>query len=232
MALIIRIDVDRPYGRQPPLRHVLSWLSSELVFPQINKFGYLKELCIILNLFNKMNVKAYIFFRRCTLPSETVLGLIRDGGHEIGLHLENSRSLKSFLAEKKILEQHIGRPVFAVSKHGSGGAKYGLHHYAPYEPDKYIEWARQSGMRLFLGNLEDPSIRSPMHESGFHAYPSAFWLEPKWRNTKFFTIEWLISEAKYSDIVFLFHPENVLADPDLFQQLQRLLPLIDTKMLE
>ena len=39
MALIIRIDVDRPYGRQPVLRHVLSRLSSDLYFPQCSPSG-------------------------------------------------------------------------------------------------------------------------------------------------------------------------------------------------
>lgn len=232
MALIIRIDVDRPYGKQPLLRHALSRLSSDFAFPKIETLGYLRELKIILEMLNKEKTKAYIFFRRCTLPSKEILSLICQGEHEIGLHLEDSRSFNNFLNEKEILERHIGRSVFSVSKHGSGGAKYGFHHYAPYEPDKYIEWARQSGMRFFLGNMEDPSIRQPMHEPGFRVYPSAFWLEPAWRNTKLFTIDWLLSEAKSFDIVLLIHPENVLADPVLFQQFQLLLLSVDTKILE
>ena len=98
--------------------------------------------------------------------------------------------------------------------------KYGLHHYAPYEPDKYIRWARQSGMKLFLGNLEDPSLRPSEDEAGFRVYPSAFWLEPAWRDTRKFTIDWLLAQARVSDIVLLFHPENVLADPSLIEDLK------------
>jgi hypothetical protein len=223
MALIIRIDVDRPYGKEPFARHVLSRLSSDFYFPKTEAFGYLKELKTVLQTLNQRKVKAYIFFRRCTLPSKRILELISQGGHEIGLHLENSRSFESFVTEKKILERHIGKPVLAVSKHGSGGAKYGFHHYAPYEPDKYIEWAQQSGMKLFLGNLEDPTISPSIGQTGFRAYPAAFWLEPAWRNTERFTVDWLISQVKLTDMVLLIHPENILADPALWKDFNRLL---------
>src|SRR6185503_7292837 len=155
MALIIRIDVDRPYGKTPFLRHVLSRLGSDIYFPKVESFGYLSELEVVLQMLNEMKARAYVFFRRCTLPSGPILALIDAGGHEIGLHLENSRSFESFRQEKSILERHIGRPVVAVSKHGSGEAKYGFHHYAPYEPHNYTRWAQASGMKLFLGNLED-----------------------------------------------------------------------------
>jgi hypothetical protein len=232
MALIIRIDVDRPYGKEPFFRHILSRLGSDLYFPKMKAFGYLKELRIILQMLNESKAKAYIFFRRCTLPSKSILELISEGGHEIGLHLENSRSFESFVAEKKMLERHIGKPVLAVSKHGSGGAKYGFHHYAPYEPDKYVEWARHSGMKLFLGNLEDPSIRPSVDETGFRAYPSAFWLEPAWRNTETFTIDWLVSQANLIDIVLLIHPENVFADPAVLEEFKSLLLSLNTRILE
>lgn len=232
MALIIRIDVDRPYGKVPFFRHMLSRLGSDLYFPKMEAFGYLKELRIILQMLNERKARAYIFFRRCTLPSKSILELISAGGHEIGLHLENSRSFDSFVTEKKMLERHIGRSVVAVSKHGSGGAKYGFHHYAPYEPDKYVEWARQSGMKLFLGNLEDPTIRPSVDETGFRAYPSAFWLEPAWRNTETFTVDWLVSQANLIDLVLLIHPENVLAEPALSEHFKRLLLSLDTRILK
>lgn len=230
MALIIRIDVDRPYGRQPFLRHVLSRLSSDVYFPTIESFGYLRELGIILRMLNERRARAYVFFRRCTLPSQRILKLVDEGGHEIGLHLENSRSLATFVAEKKVLEAHIARSVTAVSKHGSGAAKYGRRHYAPYEPDKYIEWARRSGLKLFLGNLEDPSMRPSMDAIGFWAYPSAFWLEPAWRNTNVFTIDWLLSEARSRDVVLLIHPENVLSDSALTADFGHLVNSLDTKV--
>jgi hypothetical protein len=232
MALIIRIDVDRPYGKQPVLRHALSRLSSDLFFPRTGIFGYLKELGTCLRMLAERNVRAYIFFRRCTLPSKTILELIAEGRHEIGLHLENSRSFATFSTEKEALENHIGKPVLAVSKHGSGGAKYGFHHYAPYEPDKYVEWAKRSGIKVFLGNLEDPSVGPSVDDTGFIVYPSAFWLEPAWRDTRKFTIDWLISEARMRDIVLLIHPENVLADPGLTESFKHLLFSLDTRVFE
>src|SRR5215475_4756747 len=223
MALIVRIDVDRPYGKSPFLRHVLSRLGSDIYFPRIESFGYLRELKMILQLLNKAGARAYVFFRRCTLPTKSILALIDAGGHEIGLHLENSRSFEAFRDEKVMLERHIGRPVTAVSKHGSGKKKYGLHHYAPYEPGKYIDWARRSGMKVFLGNHEDPSLRPLEGETGLHVYPSAFWLEPFWRNTQRFTLKWLLAQARDKDIVLLMHPDNVLADPSLTEDLRALL---------
>lgn len=232
MSLILRIDVDRAYGKHPIYRHLLSRLSSDLFFPRVKAFGYLEELKTVMNMLSECNARAYIFFRRCTLPSESILRLIAEGGHEIGLHLENSRSFDTFVTEKKILERHIGKLVLAVSKHGSGGTKYGFHHYAPYEPEKYVEWARRSGMNLFLGNLEDPTIMPSLDETGFRDYPSAFWLEPAWRNTKTFTIDWLVSQAKLKDIVLLIHPENILADPVLLEEFKRLLLSLDTKIIK
>lgn len=232
MALILRVDVDRPYGKRPLFRHVLSRLASDLYFPRIGSFGYLRELAITLEMLKERGARAYVFFRRCTLPPGPILELIEDGGHEIGLHLENSRSFETFATEKRLLEAHIRRPVLAVSKHGSGGEKYGLHHYAPYEPERYVEWARRSGMTLFLGNLEDPSLGPAVDAIGFRSYPSAFWLEPAWRNTSVFTIDWLLSEARSRDVVLLLHPENVLAAPALTAELQRLLASLETRILQ
>src|SRR5262245_6419196 len=117
MPLIVRIDVDRPYGKHPFARHVLSRVGADFFFPAIESFGYLAELNRMLCMLNASNARAYVFFRRCTLPSKSTLELIDLGGHEIGLHLENSRSFETFLREKTILERHIGRSVFAVSKH-------------------------------------------------------------------------------------------------------------------
>ncbi len=62
-------------------------------------------------------------------------------------------------------------------------------------------------------------------------YPAAFWLEPSWRDTRKFTIEWLLAQAKGSDIVLLMHPDNVLADPALTEDLESLLKSLDTRLL-
>ena len=101
MALIIRIDVDRPYGRSPWSRHFLSRVSSDLYFPRVAGLGYLAELQIMLTWLNQERARAYVFFRGCTLPSTPILELLDVGGHEIGLHLEDSRSLATFVKKRR-----------------------------------------------------------------------------------------------------------------------------------
>jgi hypothetical protein len=229
MALIIRIDVDRPYGRRPLLRHLLSRLSSDLYFPKVAGFGFLAELQTILDWLNQEGARSYVFFRRCTLPSKSILESLNTGGHEIGLHLENSRTFETFQAEKNIIERHVGRKVYAFSKHGSGRVTYGLRHYAAYEPEKYVEWAQQASMRLFLGNGEDPSLEPAQAGNKLLVYPSAFWLEPPWRDTKKFTVEWLLENAKHRDFVLLIHPENVLADTQLVADFKKLISTVQSR---
>jgi hypothetical protein len=231
MPLIVRIDVDRPYGKHPLARHLLSRLSTDFFFPAIEMFGYLAELDRMLRMLNDRAARAYIFFRRCTLPSERILKLIAQGGHQIGLHLEDSRSFDTFVREKTILERHIGRPVSAVSKHGSGHFKYGRHHHVPYEPKNYVNWARCAGMSVFFGNFEDPALLPTNGAGRLVAYPSAFWLEPSWRDTDRYPIEWLLREAAVRDIVLLVHPDNLLEDPELIKQFDRLVGQLGTTIL-
>jgi len=191
----------------------------------------LKELKVMLSLLNERKARAWVFFRQCTLPSREILDLIQQGPHEIGLHLENSRSFATFTREKEVLQQHVGRAVRAVSKHGSGGKKFGRRHYAPYEPQKYVDWARHCGMRAFFGNLEDPTIEADLPDPGFAFFPAAFWLEPSWRDATKFTIPWLLSQAKVKDTVLLVHPENVLESPELTKSFEQVVSTLETKTL-
>jgi hypothetical protein len=223
VPVLLRIDVDRPYGRAPLWRHIASRVSSDFYLPRIDAFGYLRELAALLQLFNEHHAAAYVFFRRCTLPSRVVLDLMQRGGHRLGLHLENSRSLQSFMAEKSVLEQACSMRVCAVSKHGSGGAKYGRAHFAPYEPLKYEAWCAEANVRLFLGNLEDPTIDRVLGASGVTVFPAAYWLEPAWRDTQRFSVDWLIEYSRSNDVVVLIHPENTLGSDALRQDLGRLL---------
>ncbi len=232
MALVIRIDVDRPYGRRPLLRHLLSRLSSDLYFPKVAGFGFLSELRTLLLWLNQERARAHVFFRRCTLPSRSILELLDAGGHQIGLHLENSRSFASFLEETQIVEHHFGKKVLAISKHGSGGRKFGFHHYAPYEPEKYVEWAQRAFMRLFLGNLQDPSLEATKVGNVLDVFPAAFWLEPSWRDTQKFPVEWLLDRARHRDVVLLVHPENVLAHPGLLADFKKLTGELESKVFQ
>jgi hypothetical protein len=231
MALIIRVDVDRPYGKHPLTRHVLSKLGSDYFFPKVEPLGYLKELKVMLRLLNEAQARAYVFFRQCTLPSASVIELLEAGRHEIGLHLENSRSFSTFSKEKQLLEHHIGKPTVALSKHGSGVFKYGRHHYAPYEAEKYIAWAQEAKMRVFFGNLEDPSCEPVTNGHSFAWFPAAFWLEPHWRNTDRFPVDWLTTQARKRDVVLLVHPDNVLESAELTRSFTHLLRVLETRIL-
>jgi hypothetical protein len=232
MPLILRIDVDRPYGRAPLWRHVASRISSDWYLPRIDALGYLRELTALLRLLNEHRAPAYVFYRRCTLPSREVLKLMQRGGHRLGLHLENSRTAQTFNAEKTALESAAKTPVRAVSKHGSGGEEYGRTHFAPYEPAKYEAWCAAASIPMFLGNLEDPTIEPVSNAKGMTVFPSAFWLEPAWRNTKRFSVDWLVERAQTHDIVVLIHPENTLGSPVLRQDLMQLLTLCQCRILE
>jgi hypothetical protein len=232
MPLIIRIDVDRPYGKHNRVRHILSRLSSDAYLPTMECFGYLRELGEILRLLNERQAPAHVFFRQCTLPSSRILALLHEGGHQIGLHLENSRSFATFAEEKRVLEDHVGKPVRAFSKHGSGGARYGRRHYAPYEPEKYLEWAQKARLKAFFGNLEDPTIPAARGDDGFVAFPSAFWLEPHWRDTRAFPCSWLHAEAQKRDVVLLIHPENVIESRELTEQFSFLTRELESRLVE
>jgi hypothetical protein len=133
------------------------------------------------------------------------------------------------MEEKQIVERRCGKRVMSVSKHGSGGAKYGFHHYAPYEPQKYVEWAEKTAMRLFLGNLEDPYLESTS-ANNLKVFPSAFWLEPAWRDTRAFTVEGLLDRGKGQDVVLLVHPENILAQPSLIADFKKIIRSLESRI--
>ena len=72
-------------------------------------------------------------------------------------------------------------------------------------------------MRLFFGNLENPELRQ-VQDGELLFYPSAFWLEPHWRDTKKFPIEWLLNEAAERDVVMLMHPDNVTSSAEITRE--------------
>jgi hypothetical protein len=230
MALIVRIDVDRPYGKQGFLRHVASRLASDYSLPRIEGLRYLDELKTILRILNANGRQAYVYFRKCSYPSREVIELMQAGGHQFGLHLENSRSAETFREELQSLEKALGHRVSTLSKHGSGQMKYGRHHYAPYEPERYLDWAREAGMKVFFGNLEDPRIE-PVERDGLVYFPSAFWLEPHWRDTEKFPLAWLLDEAKKRDVVMLLHADNVTSDPEILREFVTAVETLETTLL-
>ena len=231
MALIVRIDLDRPYGREGFMRHVASRISSDYFLPRMQWLGYLDELKAILRILNANGKSAHVFFRQCTCPTPEVSELMEAGGHRFGLHLENSRSAETFREELESLEWRLGRRVVEFSKHGSGSLRLGRHHFAPYEPERYLPWAREAGMKVFFGNLEDPRL-APVKDGGLLWFPSAFWLEPHWRDTRNFPIEWLLREAEERDVVMLLHPDNVTSDSAIMREFLIAVEKLETSVLK
>ena len=231
MALIVRIDVDRPYGREGLVRHVASRIGSDYFLPQMPWLGYLDELKAILRILNANGKPAHVFFRQCTCPTPEVSELMEAGGHRFGLHLENSRSAETFWEELESLERRLGRRVVEFSKHGSGRLRLGRHHFAPYEPERYQTWAREAGMKVFFGNLEDPRL-APVQDGALLWFPSAFWLEPHWRDTRKFPIEWLLREAQVRDVVMLLHPDNVTSDSAIMREFMMAVEKLETADLQ
>lgn len=219
MSVIVRIDVDRPFGRRNFVHRLASRIASELYFPKVQAFHYLDDLKFILKMLNQRNVRSFVFFRRCSLPDRSVMGLIEEGRHIAGMHLENSRSLYTFRKELRLLESRLGSKVVSFSKHGSGIHKYGLRHFAPYEPEKYLEWGVAEDMKFFFGNLEDATIIDYFYRERLRVFPSAFWLEENYRDLSRFGVEWLSDESEKHDVVLLFHPDNVTASPKLMEDL-------------
>jgi hypothetical protein len=230
VSIILRIDVDRPYGQRNILLKSLSKITSELSIPRITLNFYLKDLKEILKYLNDNNIRAYIFFRKITIPNQRIMDLITYGKHICGLHLENSRSFNYFINEINYLEKKTGRKIETFSKHGSGKYKYGLNHYVPYEGEKYVKWGLKYGIKLFFGNGEDPAIASQKIDKLIY-FPSAFWLEPYWRDTKKYTPEWLIKESKKRDLVLLFHPDNVMKDENILKTLKFILKNSDNTVI-
>ena len=85
-------------------------------------------------------------------------------------------------------------------------------------------------MRLFLGNLEDPSMQPTKAGNDLRVFPSAFWLEPHWRDTQRFTLNWLLERAAQQDVVLLVHPENVLADGALVAEFRKVIRVLESRI--
>jgi hypothetical protein len=213
MAIILRADVDKPYGKHTILRKVASKVKEDY-FPKMQfNSGYLSHLKEMLHLCNTSNIQGTFYHRICTVPDSETIELFRAGNHEWGLHLENSKSEKTFIQEWNEFRKYPGcSQTSSFSKHGSGVHKLGKYHYPFYEPEKYQKWAKKNDFHYPSGNgiascKEDLFI----DETGF--FKSLFWFEPSYRDSSFAKIENLIEAAFESDVVALIHPCNFVADP-------------------
>ena len=207
MPLVLRIDVDKPYGNHSFVRKIASKFFEETALP-CPKLGYLDHLKDFLHILNSNKIPAIFYFRICSIPSNKLIEEIISHGHKIAWHLENSRSYETFLQELDTFKNKSGLNPHSFTKHGSGTKKLGRFHSPPYEAEKYIEWSKKIGIPFLFGN--DLLNEKTLHRNNF--YPASFWLEKDYRDFSFCDIDQVLKKAKNEIVPILTHPENVIRD--------------------
>lgn len=208
MALLLRVDVEKPYGNHSFIRKITSKIIENYYPLAPRMFGYLDHLKIFLEVLNASNVKATFYHRICNRPHQDLVKYYVDHGHELGLHLENSISYETVKNEIDCFEQLIMVEIKTISKHGSGYQKLGKFHYPLYEPEKYKVWAKQLQVEFPCGNGIAKNIQELWEINGY--FENVFWMENEYRDENFNSVDSLIEAAKERDVVILIHPESYL----------------------
>lgn len=222
MAFILRIDVDKPYGRATPLQKVLSKAKEDFWFPATKALGYGCAAKDFATMLFDHSVRGVFSFRLCSLPIGPQPEEYVAQNHLVGLHAENTRSEQTFLEEVDQFKKALDIPrVDFFTKHGSGQLKLGRNHYAPYEESKYREWGEKHQIGFPFGNGaisdNDPA------EGDF--YPDMFWLNHAYRDVAKYPLEWAIEKAQNTTLIVLVHPENYFAVSTVRADFDRLLML-------
>ena len=211
MGLILRVDVDKPFGRKTISERIKSKLREDFWFPAINCWGYLKATEKFIKYCNGNGIQGVFYFRNCTAPGKKITKLLREGNHQIGFHAENTRSLSTFKKElERFKEKLSGAELSSFTKHGSGDIKLGRNHYHPYEPDKYRLWAKEINLAYIYGNEIIDSTDDFSDSRDY--YPKMFWIHNEYRNESFDKIEDVIRYARSFDIPVIIHPSNYYAN--------------------
>ena len=224
MALILRVDVDKPYGRKTLLDKIKSKLTEDYWFLKIDAFGYLKATETFLKFCNKNKIKGVFYFRTCTSPNKKVIKLLNEGGHKIGFHAENTKSFKTFNNEIiKFQKINSNLDISSFTKHGSGNIKIGRNHYAPYEPEKYKIWSSKINIKYFFGNEICKSYDDFNVKDDF--YPKMFWINKEYRDVNIYKIHDIVEKSKKIDIPVIIHPSNFIADYSVSNEFIKLVKL-------
>ena len=201
MAIILRIDVDNPYGHSSLFEKALNHMRMNYPFPRVSQLGYLHNLIELTEELDNNSAQATILFKRDTLPGKKLANKLKAKGHVLGMHAVDTSSYDAFAGEKEAIEKECG-PVRCFSKHGHSGVKLSKAHDPEYNVEKLLDFGRRAGMSCFFGNGTDPS-EMPKRVGGLAYFPSAFWMKPGERQN---TNRWLLKESKKRDIVVLIHP--------------------------
>jgi len=228
MGIILRVDVDKPYGNSNLLRKISSKLEEDYVsFRILNSKKYLTHLIGFLEFCNENKVPSILYFRHCTIPNKKVYDLIKIGGHKIGFHAENTRSFETFDSELSLFREKVKpEKVASFSKHGSGSLKLGKYHYPPFEPQKYLDWSKRLAIEFISGN--DIAEKKEDLFATNNYFSRIFWMEREYRSKDFFDLKMVVEAAKENDIVVLIHPCNFDSTKAVFDDFNELIRL--TKM--
>lgn len=222
MGVILRIDVDNPYGWQSFGKKTLNYLRLNWGFPAIKKLGFLKFLDILVDDLGERSVQASFFFTTITTPKN----LEAYKRHEVGVHLVSAQSFNEFLRELNQISEKTHREIRGFTKHGSGKIKLCRTHAPEYKQEKYIDWAQKANLKYFLGNGENPKEKQ-FFAGNVLIYPSAFWMSKDRRADKY-DVDWLVKETKNRDIVVLLHPYNWATSPQIRKDYEKIMDKIDT----
>jgi hypothetical protein len=207
MPLILRVDVDKPYGRSNMINKIKSKLAEDYWLPRAGNYLYhLKEF---IEYCNSQSIQGYFYFRTCTAPNDIIKKLLSEGNHKIGFHAEDTRNFESFKSELTAFRMQCKLTVDTFTKHGSGMLKLGKNHHPPYEPENYLKWSEPLKIKFPFGNGICKKAEDLMPQNGF--YPNMFWIEREYRDKDFFELPQVIEYAKNNIIPVLIHPCNFAA---------------------
>lgn len=208
MPAILRIDVDTAYQNR-----ILNYarVNKEL-FLGADSLGYLRSCRTIADDLHERAIAASFFFLPFTLPNQMFVQELIEKGHNVGLHAVHTKNYKDFAADIDRASKKLGK-ILGFTKHGSGRFKLSRSHDPDYNPDKFIDFARMSNLKFFLGNGENP-MEGWQYKEGVSYSPSAFWLNRNYREDKF-SVDWLIEASRDKDVVVLMHPEDVIESTNL-----------------
>ncbi len=210
VPIILRIDVDNPYGWFSFHKKVLNYFS--LNFKRLpirhNFLGYLDQAKYLFKVLEKAQIPATWFFRVQTKPSREFQQKLIKAKHEIAYHAERTSSLRDFQTDLQILSKNLPTPILGFSKHGSGKIKLSKYHTVEYNLDFLIKLGQDVGFKYFSGNDEIPTAQ-PIQKDKFLVFPGAFWLDEYYRDISKYNMNWLIKNAlKGKTFVVLTHPHK------------------------
>ena len=229
MPVILRIDVDNPYGWHSFPRKVLNYFSINYRRLPIRYgiLGYLDKAKLLFQELIDVQVPATWFFLPQTRPPKQFINSLLKNKHEIAYHAERTSSLRDFNSDLELLSKRLPSQILGFSKHGSGELKLSKYHTAEYELETMLEIGQEAGMRYFSGNNENPTSQA-IQKNQILVFPGAFWINENYREVKKYSINWLIENASTGkSYVVLTHPNAWAFSNKEREDLRKIVELVD-----